>query len=87
MVQKPEFILAGVLMKQQLSAADTGGLLSIFENSSEGSSKTPIHLHTKEDETLYLLQGQMHAIIAGKTHTLRAGRIYLPASPAFHINL
>jgi hypothetical protein len=36
-----EYILAGVLMKQHLSARDTGGMLSLFENRSSGPSKTP----------------------------------------------
>ena len=79
MTQKPEYVLAGVLMKQLLSRAETSGSLSLFENVSDGPSRTPIHIHTKEDETLYLLEGEMRAIIAGDTHAVKTGQsIFLP---------
>jgi quercetin dioxygenase-like cupin family protein len=77
--QKPEFILAGVLMKQQLSGEETGGTFSLFENRSGGISKTPIHVHANDDETLFIMEGQMQAIVAGKEQTINAGdSIFLP---------
>src|SRR5271157_5873093 len=79
MEQKPEFILGGVLMKQQLSGKDTGESFSLFENRSNGPSKTPIHVHANDDETLYLLEGEMKAIIAGKEQSIKAGEsIFMP---------
>ena len=73
------FALAGVLMTQQLSSGQTGGAFSLFDNTSRGLSGTPIHTHAYEDETIYIIQGEMHAVIAGEERTLRPGEsIFLP---------
>jgi quercetin dioxygenase-like cupin family protein len=76
---QPEYILAGVLMKQHLSAVETGGSFSMFENKSAGPSRTPIHVHSLDDETLYMLQGEMTAIINDQQHSIKVGEsIFLP---------
>lgn len=78
-MNQPEFILAGVLMKQVLGGTDTNGTFSLFENSSEGFSQTPIHVHADDDETIYVIEGEMQAIIDGETHTVRSGQAaFLP---------
>jgi quercetin dioxygenase-like cupin family protein len=79
MAEQKEFVLAGVVMKQQLSGADTNRSFSLFENRSGGQSKTPIHVHADDDETLFIIEGEMKAIIAGKEQTIKAGEsIFLP---------
>lgn len=76
---QPEFILAGVLMKQILGGTDTNRTFSLFENRSEGVSQTPIHVHADDDETIYVMEGEMRAIIAGKPVTVKAGHAaFLP---------
>src|SRR5579875_3765349 len=75
----PECELAGVLMKEHLASAQTGGSFSLFENHSAGPSRTPIHVHALEDETLFMLRGEMRAVLAGEQHTIRAGEsLFLP---------
>lgn len=79
MSDQPSFVLAGVLMKQHLASQETGGSFSLFENRSNGPSRTPIHVHAHDDETLYILEGAMQAIINGEERSLRAGdSIFLP---------
>ena len=79
MQEQKEFVLAGVLMKQQLSGEQTNGTFSLFENRSGGQSRTPIHVHANDDETLFILEGQMQVIMAGKEHTLKAAQsMFLP---------
>jgi mannose-6-phosphate isomerase-like protein (cupin superfamily) len=68
-----EFVLAGVLMKRLLSGADTDGQFCLFENWSDGASRTPIHVHADDDETIYMMEGEMQAIIGGETKIIRAG--------------
>ncbi len=68
-----EFILAGVLMKQLLDGKETNGTFCLFENRSDGQSSTPIHIHANEDETIYMMEGEIQAIVAGETRTIRAG--------------
>jgi uncharacterized cupin superfamily protein len=39
-------------------SADTGGLLAVFEDTmAPSASGPPLHLHTREDEALYILAG------------------------------
>jgi quercetin dioxygenase-like cupin family protein len=79
MESQPEFVLSGVTMKQHLSNKQTSGSFSLFENHSSGKSKTPIHVHADDDETLYVMRGELQAIVAGEEHPIRAGNsIFLP---------
>jgi len=66
-------MLAGVLMKRLLSGADTDGQFCLFENRSDGASRTPIHFHADDDETIYMMEGEMQAIVGGETKVIRAG--------------
>ncbi len=76
---QPEFILAGVVMKRLLSGAETDGGFCLFDNKSEGLSRTPVHVHAREDETIFVIEGEMQAIVDAETRTLRAGEaIFLP---------
>jgi mannose-6-phosphate isomerase-like protein (cupin superfamily) len=68
-----EFVLAGVLMKRLLSGAETDGQFCLFENRSGGASRTPIHVHADDDETIYMMEGEMQAIIGGETKIISAG--------------
>lgn len=75
------FALMGVSMRRLVSAAETGGTFSLFENSSEAPTRTPVHVHRDDDETLYVLEGELQAIVAGETRTVRAGEaVFLPRS-------
>ncbi|MDQ2832781.1 MAG: cupin domain-containing protein [Acidobacteriota bacterium] len=79
MPSEPEYILAGVLMKQHLTGKETAGAFSMFENRSTGPTRTPIHVHEHDDETLYMLEGEMRALIAGEEQSVRVGEtIFLP---------
>jgi hypothetical protein len=46
-----EFALAGIVMKRLLSREQTAGQLCLFENKSGGNTRTPIHVHAKDDKT------------------------------------
>jgi mannose-6-phosphate isomerase-like protein (cupin superfamily) len=68
-----EFVLAGVVMKRLVSGEQTGGLFCLFENRSDGQTKTPIHVHADDYETLYILEGQLTAVLDGEARTLSPG--------------
>jgi len=76
---QPEFLFAGVLMKQLLAGPETGNTFCLFENRSEGPSRTPIHVHASDDETMYVLEGEMQVLIAAEPRTVKAGdAVFLP---------
>jgi mannose-6-phosphate isomerase-like protein (cupin superfamily) len=74
-----EFILAGIVMKRLLSGEQTAGQFCMFENRSGGNTKTPIHVHAGDDETIYVIEGELTALIEGRPRRLSAGgSIFLP---------
>lgn len=68
-----EFVLAGTVMKRLASGEQTQGSLCLLENRTDGHSKTPIHVHADDDETVYVLEGQLIAIVDGEVRTISAG--------------
>ncbi|MGH8733042.1 MAG: cupin domain-containing protein, partial [Burkholderiales bacterium] len=48
-------------------------LFCLFENRSDGQAKTPIHVHADDDETLYVIEGRLTAILDGEARTLSPG--------------
>jgi mannose-6-phosphate isomerase-like protein (cupin superfamily) len=74
-----EFVLAGVVMKRLLSGEQTAGQFCLLENRSDGNTKTPIHVHARDDETLYVIEGELTAVIDSQPRRLTAGEsIFLP---------
>jgi mannose-6-phosphate isomerase-like protein (cupin superfamily) len=74
-----EFVLAGVVMKCLLSGEQTAGQFCLLENRSGGNTRTPIHVHARDDETLYIIEGELTALLDGQPRRLTAGEsIFLP---------
>jgi mannose-6-phosphate isomerase-like protein (cupin superfamily) len=73
------FVLGGIVMKRLLSGAQTAGQFCLFENRSDGHTRTPIHVHARDDETVYVIEGELTAVIAGQPRRLTAGEtLFLP---------
>jgi quercetin dioxygenase-like cupin family protein len=74
-----QFVLAGVVMKRLLSGKQTAGQFCLLENKSGGNTRTPIHVHAKDDETVYIIEGELTALIEGQPRRLTAGdSLFLP---------
>ena len=71
--EQKEFVLAGVVMKRLVSGEQTEGSFCLFENRSDGQTKTPIHVHADDDETIYVVEGQLTAVVDGEARTLSPG--------------
>lgn len=55
-------------------SADTAGLLAVFEDAmAPWAAGPPLHLHTREDEALYVLEGAVLLQIGEERHELAAG--------------
>ena len=52
-------------------------MFRLFENRSDGQTKTPIHVHAGDDETVYVIDGQLTAIVDGEARTLLPGERYI----------
>ncbi|NRP70866.1 HTH-type transcriptional regulator PuuR [Ensifer psoraleae] len=73
-MEPKEFVLAGVVMKRLLSGDETNGQFCLFENISGGNTTTPIHVHAEDDETVYVIEGEMTAVVNGEVRRLTAGQ-------------
>jgi quercetin 2,3-dioxygenase len=67
----------------KISAKDTNGQLAAFEYEGFAKMGPPLHLHLKQDETFYVLEGEYLFQVGEQKHTLRAGdTIFLPRNIA-----
>lgn len=65
----------------KVSAADTGGALSVFEF--EGRNGWPRHYHYEQDEWLYVVEGEITCEVNGRRLLLRRGEsVFVPRKTA-----
>ncbi len=55
----------------RLTGAETGGTLAVVEATSPAGPAAPLHVHRREDETFYVLEGELTLLIGDQVH--RAG--------------
>lgn len=56
-----------------LTGADTGGAYCLIEASLAPGIGVPRHTHTREDESYFVLSGELEVIVEGKAFVLRPG--------------
>src|SRR5688572_5871309 len=61
--------LGGGLITMKATAAETGGAFLLFEDRMAEGKMTPLHTHD-EDETLYVLEGELLVHIDGVDHVV-----------------
>jgi quercetin dioxygenase-like cupin family protein len=63
----------GGVFTMKASAAETGGAFSLFEDDVVRGKATPLHVHPNEDETIYVLEGELLVDTDGEQQTVGAG--------------
>ena len=63
----------GMLAIIKVTAADTGGQMAIVEVTTPPGFAAPLHVHHREDEAFWLLEGGATFEVGGKTIGARAG--------------
>jgi len=62
-----------------LTGEDTGGAFALLETAMRPGSEPPYHIHEREDETFYILEGEVAVMVDGVVRECRAGdTIFLP---------
>ena len=70
----------GALFQQLATGAETGGAFGLAQVTQPAGTATPLHLHTREAEAFYLLDGTLTYRAGEQTYQLSPGSfIYLPA--------
>jgi quercetin dioxygenase-like cupin family protein len=60
----------GGVLTVKASAEETGGAFLLFEDWMAQGKATPLHAHANEDETLYVLDGEILVHIDGSEHVV-----------------
>src|ERR1043165_2080801 len=63
----------GALMQLRATSADTGNQFWLAEQTSNQGYASPLHVHSKEDETFHVLDGEVSIEIGGVLHTAGPG--------------
>ncbi|MDR3681926.1 MAG: cupin domain-containing protein [Flavipsychrobacter sp.] len=70
------------------TGADTGGAFALIEAHLRKNMEPPRHIHTKEDETYYVLDGEIDFVAGDETHHLKTGDvIFLPKNQPHHFKI
>ena len=65
--------IAGDTMTLKATGADTGGRLLVLENLSTPGAGPPLHVHRREDESFYVLEGEFEIVSGDRTIAAAAG--------------
>jgi quercetin dioxygenase-like cupin family protein len=72
-----------MLLRVLVPAAATGGTVSVVEQFHRQGYGTPVHVHSREDQILYVLAGAITAELGGERRRLGAGEAaFLPRGTA-----
>lgn len=63
----------GILVTIKVTSKDTDGMYSVFEDIVPPGAGPVPHTHTREDETLYVLEGSLTAWLGGRRYELSTG--------------
>lgn len=57
----------------KLSGKDTGGAFSLIENTNSPGDGIPTHTHRREDETFFIIEGEVEVQVGDETFIARKG--------------
>jgi len=63
----------GILATVKSSAATTGGAVAVIEHLARRGAGSPLHVHSREDEWFYVLEGELTIWVDGETIQAPAG--------------
>jgi quercetin dioxygenase-like cupin family protein len=70
---------AGGLLTFKARGSETAGSLTAFETSAAPGEGPPVHRHAKEDEVLYVLEGELRVVLHETLHEAPAGSfVFIP---------
>lgn len=65
----------GALSLVRVSGEGTGGAFSLVENLNQRGNGSPVHVHDQEDETLFVLDGELQVLLGAEEHIAGPGTV------------
>lgn len=78
------WLLGGELLTVRVSGGETDGRLAVVEHLSRGGFATPLHAQPQEEETFYILEGELTFVVDGNEERAGAGSLVLVPAGAAH---
>jgi quercetin dioxygenase-like cupin family protein len=77
-LREERLVFGGITIVIRVRAEDSGGAMTVLEEV-EPMSDTPLHVHSREDELFYIVEGEHVFTLGEKEHRLRPGEaIFCP---------
>ena len=67
--------VVGELLTLKLVGSDTDGAFALLEEVTPPQGGPPPHMHTREDETFYVLEGELEFVVGGRALLVSAGSV------------
>jgi quercetin dioxygenase-like cupin family protein len=67
----------GGVFTMKASSEETGGAFVLFEDRVVRGKSTPMHLHPNEDETIYVLEGELLVDMEGEQHRVGQNGVFV----------
>ncbi len=67
--------VVGELLTLKMVGSDTDGAFALIEEVTPPEGGPPPHMHTREDETFYVLEGELEFLIGERTISATAGSV------------
>jgi quercetin dioxygenase-like cupin family protein len=65
----------GALAQVRLSAAQTGGAFALVDYLARRGNASPVHVHDRDDETFFVLDGELRVFAGEEEHTAGPGTV------------
>jgi quercetin dioxygenase-like cupin family protein len=82
------WLLGGEFLTVKVAGKETDDRLAVVEHRTRGGFATPLHAHPLEEETFYVLEGELSFVLEGREQRAAAGSLVLvpPGAPhAFRV--
>jgi mannose-6-phosphate isomerase-like protein (cupin superfamily) len=68
----------GELLTYKIPSHQTGGAYALFEATTQPGAEPPPHVHHREDEAFYVLEGEYQFLVGGETLSAEGSLLYVP---------
>ena len=65
----------GALSQVRVSGAQTGGAFALADHLAQRGNASPVHVHDRDDETFFVLDGELRVFVGEEEHTAGPGTV------------